>query len=241
MIGGAGRPVRSVREAASFVRRAGVALVFPTRDLLLPSLWEAVTGTSDLAVFDVDEGGRRTLSPEFDGVWALMARLAAERTALVGKHVKGRLALVAPELLPALYALTGRSGRVQDFRRPGLLSPMELALATALNRLGPRTGPELRQALGLKDARATKRALESLQRMLVVTRAGDAPQPQGWEAAVHDLTARRFADRLKRLPGRREAIRELSDAIRAGRPNASAADISAVLRVGRNEVAAVAG
>ncbi len=229
------RRVRTVRGAAAFVNRTGLALVFPSVDLVLPTLWEAAVGTPEVTVFERDATGKRVLTPELAHVWSLHEALARNRLACVGKHVGNRLALVSLELLPSLYALTGRDGAVDDFREPGLLAPLELELAETLLEMGPQTGPDLREPIGGSEAKAVKRALEALQRKLVVTRAGEEEQPQGWDAALFDLAARRFADRLSTLPAVEEARPALAAAVLRGAGELSAADTSAVLGIPRAE------
>lgn len=233
-----GGRVRSLKSAATFVDAVGIALAFPAPDLVLPSLWEAAVGSHEVIVFVEDEEGRRVLSPELERVWSLHDRLASDGMACVGKHVRGRLALVSLGVLPHLYALTGRPGRPDDFRDAEVLSPLELELAEALLVSGPRTGPDLRRLLGLRDAKAAKRALEALQRLLVVTRAGEADQAQGWSAAIFDLVARRYRDRLRRLPPVEEARSELADAVLRPAGELSAADLAAVFGFARRDAAA---
>lgn len=231
--------MHSIQGAAAFANRAGIALVFPSADLVLPSLWEATTGTSEVTVFARNEQARRVLTPELRRVWSWHTRLGEQRLACVGKHVRGRLALVSLETLPALYALTGRSAHTADFREPGLLSALELELAEALLDAGPSTAPELRGLLGLADPRTTKRALERLQRLLVATQAGEAEQEHGWSAAVFDLVARRYHERLRRLPDPDSARRELVACVLASAGELSAADAAAALGLTRAEAEGV--
>jgi hypothetical protein len=205
---------------------------------VLPSLWEAVVGDSEVRVFERDERtGKRVLTPQLRQVWMLKNRLGEERRACVGKHVRGRLALVSLELLPALYALTGRDGRADDFRDVELAS-LERDLAQALLETGPQTGPELRLLVAV-DARAGKRALESLQRSLVVTQAGEQEQDAGWDAAVYDLLARRYGPHLASLPPVEEARRDLIAVLLRSVEEVSAADAAAVFRFRVKEAAAV--
>jgi hypothetical protein len=232
------RLVRSPRGAAAFVNRAGIALAFPSDELVLPSLWEAAVGDREVDVFVVDERGKRVLTPELRLVWTLKNRLAEERTACVGKHVAGRVALISLDALPALYALTGRSGRSDDFRSSEELSAAEAELAEALLELGPQTAPDLRRLVGSFDARTTKRALERLQRLLVATQAGEAEQEHGWDAAVFDLVARRYEEAVRRLPARDEARRELVERLLRSAGELSAADTAAVLGISRRDAAA---
>jgi hypothetical protein len=228
--------VRSVAEAAAFVDRAGVVLVFPSDDTVLPSLWEEAIGTPEVEVFTVDpKTGRRVLTPELERVWAIKDRLARERRCCLGKHVRRRLALVSLRLVPALYALTGRAGRADDFRSPGLLSPLELELAESLYEEAPATSPELRERLGIGDAKGTKRALEALQHLLVVTHAGEVEQKQGWDAASFELVARRFPEELSTLPSLEDARVELAKAVLAVAPDASAAEVAKPFAVTKAE------
>lgn len=219
----------SLEHAAALVERAGIVLGFPSDDLVLPSLWEAAIGDPEVRVFERDaRTGKRVLTQEITHVWSLKNRLGVERRACVGKHIRGRLSLIALELLPALYTLTGRAGRPDDFREDDELSPLELELAQALLELGPQTGPELRLAIGALDAKASKRALESLQRSLVVTQAGEKEQDAGWDAAVFDLLARRYGSRLRRLPSPEVARSELVEVALRGGEEISAADAAAI-------------
>jgi Mn-dependent DtxR family transcriptional regulator len=120
---------------------------------------------------------------------------------------------------------------------PGLLGALEERLAAALLDDGPLTGPELRRLLALRDPPRVKRALERLQRELVITRAGEAAQAQGWDAAIFDLIARRFGGRLGRLPARDEALERLAAAVLGCAGVLSAADLAKVLGCSRPEAA----
>jgi hypothetical protein len=230
----------SLEDATALVERAGLVLGFPSDDLVLPSLWEAAIGDPEVTVFERDERtGKRVLTQAIVHVWSLKNRLGEERLACVGKHVRGRLVLIALGLLPALYALTGRPGRPDDFRQLDAISPLELELAEALLELGPQTGPELRRVIGALEAKASKRALESLQRSLVVTQAGEQEQDAGWDAAVFDLVARRYGSRLRRLPPPEDARSELVEVVLRGGEEISAADAAAIFGFTQKEASAI--
>ena len=229
--------IRSVAGATAFVERSGVALAFPSDDLVLPSLWEATYGGRELAVFRVDERGKRVLTEELKHVWSLKNGLGAERRACVGKHVGRRVAFVALPLLPSFYALTGRTGTVDDFRTDEL-SSLERELAEALMETEPQTAPELRALIGVTDAKAAKRALESLQQRLIVTHAGEAAQEHGWDAAVFDLVARRYRERLRKLPAVEAARADIAAAVLASAGELAAADLRAVIGGSQREAQA---
>jgi hypothetical protein len=139
----------------------------------------------------------------------LFTALAAERRACLGKHLCGRLVLIAPAVLADMYALTGRVGRPADFAdmpRPAV----QLAIASALLDGGPRTAAELRLLAGIGSIREVKRALERLETALVVTRAGERAQAVGWAATLYDLTVQRHASWLASLPAPAAARRRLT-------------------------------
>ncbi len=232
------RRVRSPRDAEILVAEAGVVSVFPTACAAAPSLWTAVTGALDVTVFTTNGQGRRVLTPDLERVWALKNELAERRRACVGKHIRGRLTLVSPAAVPFLYALTGRPGRIDDFDDPEQLTPLELRLARAVRDEGPQTAPALRRLVASRDARATKRALEMLQRRFIVTQAGEVEQRAGWPAAAFDLVARRFRARLGRLPERRRCVPELAAMLLRSAGELSAADVALALGTSRGDAAA---
>lgn len=232
-----GRAIRSIGDATAFVGKAGVALAFPSDDLVLPSLWEATYGERNVVVFRVDERGKRVLTDELKHVWSLKNQLARERRACVGKHVRRRVTLIAHALIPAFYALTGRAGTPDDFRSEEL-SPLERDLAETLLATEPQTAPSLRALTGAGDAKSVKRALESLQQRLVLTQAGEAEQERGWDAAVVDLVARRYGLQLRDLPPIESAVAAIATAVLETAGELSAADLAAVLGRSRGEAEA---
>src|SRR5438105_15898574 len=88
--------VRTLEQAAKWVDEAGLALLYPNGDFVLPSLWEAFTGHSDM---DWE-------APETWKVWAWKDELPAERLACVGLHVARTSSLLSPALVGAVVART---------------------------------------------------------------------------------------------------------------------------------------
>jgi len=218
------RRVRSADEAAAAVADAGLMTVFGSDAVPLPSLCEAVTGRPDVDVFVIGQDGRRHLNPELDLVWSLFTALAAPRRACLGKHLRGRLVLIAPAALADLYALTGCDGRPADFA--GMpLPPAQLAVAGALLDGGPRTAAELRILTAIRSTREVKRALERLEAALIVTRAGERAQASGWAATLYDLTTRRHAAWLASLPHPQAARERLAGIVRRHAPGATPRDL----------------
>ena len=227
--------VATVDEAAAWLANVGVALLFPKADYVLPSLWEAVAGRSDVewAIRDEDEK-YVSFTPEMTKVWSWKDELPRKRLACIGLHVVRTTGLIAPDLVPAVYALTGRAGRLDDFREAEL-EPLEREVAEAALDLGrPTTRRELRLLVN-REKREVDKAVNALQRKLVLTNAGRDDEGAGWSATLHDLFARRWRARLRRLPDRDTALRILAGRIVGAAGDVSAADLAAVLKLRRRE------
>src|SRR5215469_3361245 len=226
--------VGSLLAAAAFVDRAGLALVFARKGVPLPSLHEAVAGP-DARWVDEREDGKLAMTPELAKVWAWKDELAEARLACAGKHVRGWPALVSLALLPALYALTGRSGAPADFRDV-VLPALEREVAEAVLDNAPADALGVRRAIGVRDTRRVARAIDSLQRQLVLTRAGTIRREQGWPGTAYDVLPRRYE--MDRLPEPDVARARLAAAVLLSADELSAVDLSRVLGFSRAEAAA---
>jgi hypothetical protein len=209
--------VRTLEQAAKWVDDVGLALLYPNGDYVVPSLWEAATGHSDM---DWE-------APETWKVWTWKDELPAERLACVGLHVARTSSIVAPALVAAVYALTA------DEREA--LEGLEREIADAsLELRRPATRRELRMLVGT-DKRLGDRAVNALQRKLVLTNAGVDTEGGGWGATLHDLFTRRWKAKLRRVPSREDALVALSSCVVRAAGEVSAADLAAALRVRRRE------
>src|SRR5262245_15760086 len=210
-------------------------MLFPTDDLVLPSLWEALTGRQDVDWAIREDGGRFVdFTPDFARVWNWKDELPEQRLVCAGKHLGGRASLVSLELLPVLYALTGRAGRPDDFRDEEL-SPVELDVAEAVVESGPASSAELSNLAG-RERKRVRAAAERLQRRLVLTAAGRQEQEQGWPAVVFDILPRRYP--LGRLPDADAARVRLAATILRSAGELSAADVAPVIGCTRKEASA---
>jgi hypothetical protein len=228
----------SIRGAAAWVDRVGLAVLYPNDDLVLPSLWEALTGRQDVD-WAVREGGGRFVdfTPDFARVWRWKDELPEQRLVCTGKHLGGRASLVSLRLLPALYALTGRTGRPADFRDEEL-SPVERAVAEGLLENGPVSTGDLPELVGHERKRVAA-ATDRLQRRLVLTAAGRQERDRGWPAVILDVLPRRYSHSLRsRLPAPEAARVELAAAVLRSTVEISAADLAAAIGGPRREAAA---
>lgn len=202
-------------QAAKWVDRAGLALLFPKADVVLPSLWEQVSG---LQVTDWD-------TEEMNFFWWAKDELPGRGLACIGKHLARNVSCVAPRLLPALVAANGEPADEGDL------------LARAISELGPLTGPQLRAATGLEKKEVDRR-VASLHHRLVLTNDHLDPEGSTWGTLAHELLARKWK-LPKRLPARAEARRELAALVLRHAGELTAADLAGALGWRRKESAAV--
>jgi hypothetical protein len=193
---------------------------------VLPSLWEAVAGTPEITWSTRDEEGRfLDFSPEFGRVWRWKDELPEQRRVCVGKHVRGRSALVSLEVLPALYAARGE---------PGELSSLEQEIVGFIEEQGPCSTADLPLLVG-HERKPVARAVDRLQRSLVLTTAGAQERDQGWPAVIVDLLRRRYASELQRMPAQEDGRTEVARVVLASVREVSAADLAAVVGCTRKE------
>ena len=100
--------LRAEAEALSFVQDVGFCLLFPVRGMELPTLWEAINGSSRPLP---DHHADRALGL----TWAWKDSLPAKRLIYYGKLLKHKPTLVALDLLPYFYALSENCGDPDDY------------------------------------------------------------------------------------------------------------------------------
>lgn len=218
--------MRTLKQAAAWVEKTGVALVYGKADLVLPSLMEAICGPGPVqwSIRD-EEGVFVSFTPEMDRLWRWKDELPEKKLACAGRHLARSAVLVAPRLLPAVYA-----ARAHEEEPTPLEREVVDVVASA-----PASAPEIRRLLGVSDTKGVNKAIERLQRRLILTNAGVTEQEQGWPAIVQDLFTRRWAPQVERLPPPGEARRTLAQAVLAVSGEISAADLAAVLELRRRK------
>lgn len=182
--------IRTLAQAARYIDRRGMCWLFAPRDrtLELPSLFEAVKGKRNVHIDDWDD--------DSDRLWAWRSDLPAARRAYYGKALAGKPVFISLELLPAVLAALGED----DFRARyanGGVSYDAKRVYDALEQFGPQPTLTLRRRVGLdsKDGGVRfHRALDELQRRLVVTPMGAANESGAWVSQVFDLLARWFPE-----------------------------------------------
>src|SRR6266446_3336838 len=219
--------LRTLDQAAAWLDEVGLALLFPNGDYVLPSLWEAVAGHSDVEWGVQNDDGKWVFTPETARVWTWKDELPARRLACVGLHVARTSSLVSPALVAAVYAVTADARAAID--------GLDREIAQTAAELGrPTTRRELRLLVGA-DKRLVDRSVNALQRKLVLTNAGLDTTGSGWGATLHDLFDSRWKTKLRKLPSREDALAALAAAIVRAAGEASAADVAAALKIRRRE------
>jgi hypothetical protein len=207
--------IRTVPQAAKWVDKVGLALLFPKADVVLPSLWEQVSG---LQVTDWD-------TEEMNFFWWAKDELPARGLTCVGKHLARHVSCIAPRLLPTLVAANGEQPEDGD------------PVVDAIRSVGAMTGPELRNATGLTKKEVDRR-IASLHHALVLTNSHLVHEGSTWGTLAHDLLARKWKV-PKRLPAREVARRELATIVLKHAGELTAADLGGALGWRRKEAAAV--
>jgi hypothetical protein len=206
--------VRTVPQAAKWIDRVGIALLFPKADVVLPSLWEQVAGRQD-----VDWS-----ADEINFFWWAKDQLPGRDLTCVGRHLARSVACIAPRLLPTLVAANGD---------PEADDPV----LVAIRDLGPLTGPQLRDVTGLAK-KDVDRAIASLHHRLVLTHAYLVDEGSTWGTLAHDLLARKWK-LPKRLPPQAAARRALATIVLDHAGELTAADLAGALGWRRKEAAGI--
>jgi hypothetical protein len=207
--------IRTVPQAAKWVDKVGLALLFPKADIVLPSLWEQASG---LQVTDWD-------TEEMNFFWWAKDELPARGLTCVGKHLARHVACIAPRLLPTLVAANREEPEGEE------------PVVDAIQSVGPMTGPELRDATGLTK-KEVDRSIAALHHRLVLTNSHLVHEGSTWGTLAHDLLARKWK-LPKKLPEREAARRELAAIVLGHAGELTAADLGGALGWRRKEAAAV--
>ena len=202
-------------QAARWVDKAGLALLFPKADVVVPSLWEQVAGIQHV------DWNRE----EINFFWWAKDELPARGLTCVGKHIARSASCIAPRLLPSLVAANGEEPDAGD------------PVVDAITSLGPLSGPQLREATGL-EKKVVDRSLASLHHRLVLTNDHLDPEGSTWGTLVHELLARKW-QLPRKLPPREEARRELTSLVLGLAGELTPADLAGVFGWRRKEATAL--
>jgi hypothetical protein len=229
-------PIRTFAAAARFVDEAGFCMLFPVRNVPLPSLYFAVTQRK-LCFEDWvwDEYS--------DMVWRWKDDLPRRRRAFYGKFLRGRGTLISlgqlPNFIATLQSATGPD-EYDDFYAAGHISDDARLVWLRLEQEGPLATLELRHACRM-DTKAGnvrfKRAILDLQRLLVAAHCGVEQETGAWPSARFDLVWRAFPEAAQAAQTVSTAGARAALAAKFAAQNADAqpADLARLLRWSRAE------
>lgn len=185
------KKVCSAADAVRFIDAAGFCVLFPLKNIPLPSLYYAA------ARRDIH------LGPSWDKycqmIWNWKDQLPNRRRAYYSKCLRGRGMFISQKLLPhflASRASAFSTGEHERFYDAGRISHDALVIWETLEEHGPLATLELRHACKLESKSGNarfKRAMLELQCHLVIVHFGAEQETAAWPSSRFELTARAFA------------------------------------------------
>jgi hypothetical protein len=179
--------VATTAEAAQFIRRVGFCVLFPVKNVPLPSVYYAASKRTE---------ARWDKYAEL--IWKWKDELPKRRIAFYGKYFKSRGTFISLKYLPYFLAMNETAispDDADDFYAAGRISRDALELWQALAQNGPMPTLELRHACRMETQPGNKRfkkAILELEKLLLVTHSGAEQETESWASNRFDLVARRF-------------------------------------------------
>ena len=183
--------VRTVADASRFIEAVGFCVLFPVRNIPLPSLYFSLARRSD-ARWD----------KYAQLIWKWKDELPKKRRAFYGKYFKGRGTFLSLKFLSHFLAIHGTAlepREAEAFYKTGRISRDALELWQALAKHGPLPTLELRHASKMESQAGNKRfkkAMLELQGLLIVTHSGAEQETEAWASNRFDLVGRVFAPQV---------------------------------------------
>jgi len=178
-------------QAVRFINHAGFCVLFPVKNVSLPSLYYAVA---------------KRLPARWDKhaqkIWKWRDELPAKRRAFYAKYFKSRATFISLKYLSHFLAMREAAVSPKDaehFYSAGRISHDARAIWLALADHGPMPTLELRHACKF-DTKAGnirfKKAILDLQCQLIVTHTGGEQETESWASNRFDLVSRAFPKQL---------------------------------------------
>lgn len=191
--GGRNGSLHTVEQMASFLNDVSMALIFGSRDIPLPKIYDCAAADADW--------------------WAWKDLLQAKKLAYNGRVVRHKATLISMGLLPAFLAVYLTGGGFAMYEEEyywGNLSQLANQVAQYLDRKGPTATDVLRQAIMPKGKDHTRRyhaALFELQSKFKIVTVG--LEDRSWGVRVLDLFMNWVPAKVERRAetmGREEAM-----------------------------------
>ncbi len=183
--------LRTTADAVRFIENVAFCVLFPIKNVPLPSLYYAVSRRADVRW---DKYAQL--------VWKWKDELPKKRRSFYGKYFKGRGSFISLKFLPQFLATHGTAiepREAEAFYKTGRISHDALELWLALAKHGPLPTLELRHACKMESQAGNKRfkkAMLELQGLLIVTHSGAEQETEAWASNRFDLVARGFSKQV---------------------------------------------
>jgi len=183
--------LRTTADAMRFIETVGFCVLFPVKNVPLPSLYYAVSRRQEV---HWDKSAQL--------IWKWKDELPKKRRAFYGKYFKGRGSFISLKFLSQFLATHGTAiepREAEAFYRTGRISHDALELWLALAKHGPLPTLELRHACKMESHAGNKRfkkAMLELQGLLIVTHSGAEQETEAWASNRFDLVARGFSKQV---------------------------------------------
>ncbi|HWQ02921.1 MAG TPA: crosslink repair DNA glycosylase YcaQ family protein, partial [Candidatus Nitrosotenuis sp.] len=181
----------------------GFCLLFPVKQLALPSLYQAVAR--------LRPGEKAKWDKHAELIWGWKDELPRRGRAFYAKYFKARGTFISLKLLPHFLSMRGSptsADEHDEFYARGRISYDALVIWKTLAELGPLATLELRHACKMESKSGNahyKKAMLELQCLLAVVHFGAEQETAAWPSSRFELTARAF-------PKQAAAARKISPA-----------------------------
>src|SRR6266403_923513 len=185
------RRLTTTADAMRFIETVGFCVLFPVKNVPLPSLYYAVSRRQEV---HWDKSAQL--------IWNWKDELPKKSRAFYGKYFKGRGSFISLKFLPQFLATHGTAIEPREsetFYKTGRISHDALELWLALAKNGPLPTLELRHACKMESQAGNKRfkkAILELQGLLIVTHSGAEQETEAWASNCFDLVARGFSKQV---------------------------------------------
>ena len=229
------KQVATPAEAVRFIDATGYCMLFPVKNVALPSLYYAVAR---------DKMRHEPHWDEFiERVWTWKDALGKQRRAFYAKYFRGRGTFISLKMLPHFLAMRDAAAGPADagrFYTDGRISHDARAIWEALEKHGPLATLEWRHACKMDSKPGNtrfKRAAEELQRLLIVVHSGTEKETGAWASNRFELVSRAFpkAAESSRRISPEEARKQLAAKYLEWHPKAHAADLARLFGWGKVE------
>jgi hypothetical protein len=190
------RRVKTAADAVRFIDDVGYCLLFPIKNLPLPSLYYAMAR-------------RRAMTWDRYAVklWGWKDSFGRQRRAYYAKYFKGRGTFISLAMLPNFLAVCGAAvtpGDHEALYSAGRIGHDARTIWQALEKHGPLATLELRHGCKMETTAGNvrfKRAMLELQRLLLVVHFGAEQETAAWASGRFELTARAFPAQVTAAQG----------------------------------------